>query len=140
GYVMIDCPPSLNILTINALAAADSVLVPVQCEFFALQGMVQLKKTIDEVRADLNPKLDIQGVVLTMHDQRNNLSAEVENEVRRFFGEKVYRTLVPRNVRVAEAPSFGKPILLYDHRCPGSQAYIRLASEVIGRERELRHA
>lgn len=140
GYIMIDCPPSLNILTINALAAADSVLVPVQCEFFALQGIVQLKKTIDDVRSQLNPALDIQGVVLTMHDQRNKLSGDVESEVRRFFGDKVYRTLVPRNVRVAEAPSFGKPILLYDHRCPGSRAYIDLASEVIRREKELRHA
>lgn len=140
GYVMIDCPPSLNIITINALAAADAVLVPVQCEFFAMQGIVQLKKTIDEVKAELNPELDIQGVVLTMHDKRNNLSQNVIDEVRQFFGDKVYTTLVPRNVRVAEAPSFGQPILLYDYKCPGSQAYIRLASEVIGRERNLANA
>lgn len=139
-FVIIDCPPSLNIITINALAAADAVLVPVQCEYFALQGIVQLKKTIDQVRNELNPKLEIQGVVLTMHDRRNRLSGEVEHEVRRFFGDAVYTTLVPRNVRVAEAPSFGKPILLYDCKCPGSQAYIALASEVISRESKLASA
>jgi chromosome partitioning protein len=140
SYVIVDCPPSLNILTINALAAAGAVLVPVQCEYFAMQGIVQLKKTIDEVRSELNPDLDIQGVVMTMYDQRNKLSGEVEAEVRRFFGDKVYSTLVPRNVRVAEAPSFGQPLLLYDHKCPGSQAYIALASEMIGRERKAARA
>ncbi len=139
-YVLVDCPPSLNILTMNALTAAHSVLVPVQCEFFAMQGIVQLKRTIDEVRASLNPGLDIQGVVLTMYDQRNNLSQDVVNEVRAFFGDKVYATLIPRNVRVAEAPSFGKPILLYDHKCSGSQAYIQLATEMIDRERQRVHA
>lgn len=136
SYVIVDCPPSLNILTMNALTAAQSVLVPVQCEFFAMQGIVQLKRTIDEVRASVNPTLEIQGVVLTMYDQRNNLSQDVVAEVRAFFGDKVYETLIPRNVRVAEAPSFGKPILLYDHKCPGSQAYIRLASEMLERERQ----
>lgn len=136
SYVMIDCPPSLNILTLNALAAANAVLVPVQCEYYAMQGIVQLKRTLDEVRASLNPDLDIQGVVLTMHDGRNNLSDQVVHEVRQFFGDKVYSTMIPRNVRVAEAPSFGRPILLYDHKCSGSQAYIRLAGEVIERERE----
>jgi len=136
SYVMIDCPPSLNILTLNALAAANAVLVPVQCEYYAMQGIVQLKRTLDEVRASLNPDLDIQGVILTMHDGRNNLSDQVVNEVRQFFGDKVYSTMIPRNVRVAEAPSFGRPILLYDHKCSGSQAYIRLAGEMIERERE----
>jgi chromosome partitioning protein len=134
-YVLIDCPPSLNILTLNAMAAADSVLVPVQCEFFALEGITQLKETIDFVRASLNPTLEIHGVVLTMHDSRTKLADEVSNEVRTFFGEKVYKTVIPRNVRVAEAPSYGKPILLYDHRSPGSKAYIELAAEMIDRER-----
>lgn len=136
-YVLIDCPPSLSIMTINAMAAADSILVPVQCEFFALEGISQLKETIDYVKGSLNPELQIQGVVMTMHDARTTLSDEVVTEVRRFFGDKVYTTLIPRNVRVAEAPSFGKPILLYDHKSSGSQAYIKLASEVIQREREL---
>lgn len=134
-YIMVDCPPSLNILTINALAAADAVLVPVQCEYFAMQGIVQLKKTIDQVRAELNPDLDIQGVVLTMYDKRNNLANEVVHEVKNFFGEKVYTTVIPRNVRVAEAPSYGRPILMYDLKCAGSEAYIQLASEMIDRER-----
>ncbi|GBF28115.1 chromosome partitioning protein ParA [bacterium MnTg02] len=136
-YVLIDCPPSLNILTINAMAAADSILVPVQCEFFALEGITQLKETIDFVKGSLNPALEILGVVLTMHDPRTKLAEEVANEVRAFFGEKVYSTLIPRNVRVAEAPSFGKPILLYDYKCAGSQAYIKLAIEIIERERLL---
>ncbi|MEL6289759.1 MAG: ParA family protein [Pseudomonadota bacterium] len=137
SYVLIDCPPSLNALTLNALVAAHSVLVPVQCEFFALEGISQLRETIEGVRATLNPQLDIQGVVLTMHDARTNFSEEVATEVRRFFGPKVYSAVIPRNVRIAEAPSHGKPILLYDHRSTGSQAYIRLASEIIEREREL---
>ena len=135
-YVIADCPPSLNLLTLNALAAADAVLVPVQCEFFAMQGIVQLKRTIDEVRATVNPALEIQGVVLTMHDRRNKLSAQVVDEVREFFGDKVYGTLIPRNVRMDEAPSFGKPGLIYDHKCAGSRAYIQLASELIERERQ----
>lgn len=134
-YVLIDCPPSLNILTLNAMAASDSVLVPVQCEFFALEGITQLKETIEFVRASLNPTLEIHGVVLTMHDSRTKLADEVSTEVRSFFGEKVYSTVIPRNVRVAEAPSHGKPILLYDYKSPGSRAYIELAAEIMDRER-----
>jgi chromosome partitioning protein len=139
-YVLIDCPPSLNILTLNALAATDAVLVPVQCEFFALEGISQLKDTIDQIRASLNPTLEIQGVVLTMHDARTTLSREVADEVRAFFGPKVYESVIPRNTRVAEAPSHGKPILLYDYDCAGSQAYIRLATEIIQRERQTKAA
>ncbi len=136
-YVLIDCPPSLNILTINAMAAANSVLVPVQCEFFALEGITQLRDTIDFVRASLNPDLEIHGVVLTMHDPRTKLADEVANEVRSFFGEKVYETIIPRNVRVAEAPSHGQPILLYDQKSAGSKAYIQLAAEILDRERRV---
>jgi chromosome partitioning protein len=135
GYVLIDCPPSLNILTLNALAAADAALVPVQCEFFALEGIAQLKETIDFVRSSLNPQLEIHGVVLTMHDSRTKLADEVAGEVRNFFGEKVYETVIPRNVRVAEAPSHGKPLLLYDSKSAGSKAYMHLAAEMIDRER-----
>ncbi len=133
-YILVDCPPSLNILTVNAMAAADSVLVPVQCEFFALEGITQLKDTIDFVRSSLNPALEIHGVVLTMHDPRTKLADEVASEVRDFFGDKVYNTMIPRNVRVAEAPSHGKPILLYDQKSAGSKAYIQLAAEIIDRE------
>jgi chromosome partitioning protein len=140
SYVLIDCPPSLNLLTLNAMVAAHAVLVPVQCEFFALEGISQLKQTIDQIKGTLNPSLEIQGVVLTMHDARTSLSKEVATEVRAFFGAKVYETMIPRNVRVAEAPSHGKPILLYDYDCPGSQAYIKLAHEIIERERLLRAA
>jgi chromosome partitioning protein len=140
NYLLIDCPPSLNLLTLNAMVAAHAVLVPVQCEFFALEGISQLKQTIDQIKATLNPSLDIQGVVLTMHDARTTLSKEVASEVRAFFGPKVYQTMIPRNVRVAEAPSHGKPILLYDYECPGSQAYIHLATEIIERERRIRAA
>ncbi len=135
GYVLIDCPPSLSILTLNALAAADAALVPVQCEFFALEGITQLKETIDFVRSSLNPSLEIHGVVLTMHDSRTKLADEVASEVRQFFGQKVYETVIPRNVRVAEAPSHGKPLLLYDHKSAGSRAYMDLAAEMINRER-----
>ena len=135
NYILIDCPPSLNVLTLNAMAAANSVLVPVQCEFFALEGISQLKQTIDGVRATLNPSLEIQGVVLTMHDQRARLSDDVASEVRNFFGAKVYATMIPRNIKIAEAPSHGKPILLYDFKSAGSQAYVQLASEIIERER-----
>ena len=135
SYVLIDCPPSLSLLTLNALAAANAVLVPVQCEFFALEGISQLKETIDQIRGSLNPNLEIQGVVLTMHDARTSLSREVADNVRAFFGPKVYESVIPRNTRVAEAPSHGKPILLYDYDCAGSQAYIRLATEIIERER-----
>ena len=140
SYILVDCPPSLNLLTINALSAADAVLVPLQCEFFALEGLSQLLKTVDRVRNNLNPRLAIQGVVLTMFDRRNSLSEQVAQDVRSVLGEKVYETVIPRNVRVSEAPSHGKPVLLYDHNCLGSQAYIRLASEIIRRERELRAA
>jgi chromosome partitioning protein len=139
-YVLIDCPPSLNLLTVNAMAAADAVLVPLQCEFFALEGLTQLMRTIDLVRGSLNPKLEIQGVVLTMYDRRNSLSAQVANDVRGHFGETVYQTVIPRNVRVSEAPSFGKPALVYDLRCAGSQAYLKLAREVVLRERARRAA
>jgi chromosome partitioning protein len=139
-YILIDCPPSLNLLTINALTAADAVLVPLQCEFFALEGLSQLLKTVEQVRSALNPDLTIHGVVLTMFDPRNNLSGQVVADVRQFMGSKVYETMIPRNVRVSEAPSHGKPVLLYDLKCAGSQAYLRLASEIIQRERALRAA
>jgi chromosome partitioning protein len=137
NYVLIDCPPSLNMLTLNAMTAANAVLVPMQCEFFALEGLSQLLKTIEQVRTALNPGLEIQGVVLTMYDPRNNLSGQVEEDVRTHLGERVYKTVIPRNVRISEAPSFGQPALLYDHKCAGSQAYMRLASELIQRERQL---
>lgn len=139
-HILIDCPPSLTLLTINAMAAADAVLVPLQCEFFALEGLSQLMKTVDRVKAGLNPTLEIQGIVLTMFDKRNNLSEQVEEDVRGFLGDKVYSTVIPRNVRVSEAPSHGKPALIYDHRCPGSQAYMHLASEVLEREQRFRAA
>jgi chromosome partitioning protein len=140
SYIIIDCPPSLNLLTINSLCAADAVLVPLQCEFFALEGLSQLMKTVERVKTTLNPRLTIQGVVLTMFDRRNSLSEQVAQDVRSVLGDKVYQTVIPRNVRVSEAPSYGKPVLLYDNVCVGSQAYIKLASEVIRRERELRAA
>jgi chromosome partitioning protein len=140
SYILVDCPPSLNLLTINSLSAADAILVPLQCEFFALEGLSQLLKTVERVKTSLNPKLAIQGVVLTMFDRRNSLSEQVAQDVRSVLGDKVYQTVIPRNVRVSEAPSYGKPVLLYDNSCTGSQAYIRLASEVIRRERELRAA
>jgi len=140
NYILIDCPPSLNLLTINAMAAAHSVLVPLQCEFFALEGLSQLLETVGQVRSTLNPNLDIQGIVMTMYDSRNNLAQQVVDDVRTHLGDKVYRTLIPRNVRVSEAPSFGKPAILYDLRCAGSQAYLQLASEVIQRERQRKAA
>lgn len=140
SYILIDCPPSLNLLTINAMTAADAVLVPLQCEFFALEGLTQLMRTVSLVKTSLNPTLEIQGVVLTMFDRRNNLSDQVAQDVRQHLGDKVYRTVIPRNVRVSEAPSHGKPALVYDYRCAGSQAYIKLASEIIQRERALRAA
>src|SRR3954470_4077994 len=139
-YVLVDCPPSLNLVTVNAMAAAHSILVPLQCEFFALEGLSQLLKTVEQVRTSLNPGLTIHGIVLTMYDARNNLSGQVVADVRGFMGEKVYQTMIPRNVRVSEAPSYGKPVLLYDLKCVGSQAYVRLASEIIQRERTLRAA
>ena len=138
--MLVDCPPSLNLVTINAMAAAHSILVPLQCEFFALEGLSQLLKTVDQVKNTLNPGLTIHGVVLTMYDARNNLAAQVVADVRGFMGDKVYQTIIPRNVRVSEAPSYGKPVLLYDLKCVGSQAYLRLASEIIQRERRLRAA
>ena len=135
NYILIDCPPSLNLLTVNAMSAADAVLVPLQCEFYALEGLSHLVRTIDRVKKHLNPALDIQGVVLTMFDKRNNLCDSVASDVRSYFGPKVYNTTIPRNVRISEAPSHGLPALVYDLRCPGSQAYIKLAGELIQRER-----
>ena len=133
GYdeVLIDCPPSLNLLTINALVAADRVLVPLQCEFYALEGLAQLMRTIERVQRGLNPRLALEGVLLTMYDRRNNLCDLVAADVRGHFGDKVYDTVIPRNVRVSEAPSHGMPVLIYDRRCPGSRAYVRLAAEVL---------
>jgi chromosome partitioning protein len=131
--VLVDCPPSLNLLTINALVAADSVLVPLQCEFYALEGLTQLMRTIERVQRALNPRLELQGVVLTMYDQRNNLCDQVAADVRGHFVAKVFDTMIPRNVRVAEAPSHGKPVLIYDQGCAGSQAYMRLAAEMLRR-------
>ena len=139
-YILIDCPPSLNLLTVNAMSAADAVLVPLQCEFFALEGLTQLMRTVDLVKSSLNPRLEIQGIVLTMFDRRNSLSGQVEQDVRTHFGDKVYETKIPRNVRVSEAPSFGKPALIYDLKCAGSQAYLKLAREVVVRERRRREA
>jgi chromosome partitioning protein len=139
-YVLLDCPPSLNLLTINALAAAHSILVPLQCEFFALEGLSQLLKTVEQVKQTLNPELSIHGIVLTMYDSRNNLSGQVVADVRAHMGAAVYETIIPRNVRVSEAPSFGKPVLLYDFKSAGSQAYLKLAAEIIQRERLLRAA
>ena len=136
-YVLIDCPPSLNILTVNALTGADAVLVPLQTEFFALEGLAQLLATINAVKVNLNPTLEIQGVVLTMHDKRTTLSDQVANEVRTHFPDKVYETVIPRNVRLSEAPSHGLPAIVYDQNAPGSKAYIQLAKELIERERLL---
>jgi chromosome partitioning protein len=140
SYVLIDCPPALNLLTLNAMTAADAVLVPLQCEFFALEGLTQLIRTVELVRGALNPDLEIQGVILTMYDRRNRLSAQVARDVRDNLGDKVYQTVIPRNVRVSEAPSFGKPALIYDLNCAGSQAYLKLARELVGRERAWRAA
>jgi chromosome partitioning protein len=137
-YVLIDCPPSLNLITVNAMAASDAILVPLQCEFFALEGLSQLLQTVEQVRSTLNPNLSIHGIVLTMFDSRNNLSNQVVADVRQFMGGKVYDTMIPRNVRISEAPSYGKPVLVYDLKCVGSEAYLKLATEVIQRERELR--
>jgi len=136
-YILIDCPPALGLLTVNALVCADAVLVPVQCEFFALEGISYLIKTVERVKRAFNPALDIQGIVLTMFDRRNNLSSMVADDVRGYFGDKVYKTVIPRNVRVSEAPSHGRPVLLYDLHCAGSRAYIHLASEVLRRERRV---
>ncbi|TVR96275.1 MAG: ParA family protein [Rhodospirillales bacterium] len=135
-YVLIDCPPALGLLTLNALIAADSVLVPLQCEFFALEGISHLMRTVERVRRVLNPRLEIHGIVLTMFDRRNNLSTLVADDVRKHFGDAVYETVIPRNVRISEAPSHGRPVLIYDVNCPGSRAYLHLANEVLRRERE----
>jgi len=137
-YVLVDCPPSLNLLTVNAMAASDAILVPLQCEFFALEGLSQLLQTVEQVRSTLNPNLSIHGVVLTMFDSRNNLSNQVVADVRQFMGKKVYDTMIPRNVRISEAPSYGKPVLVYDLKCVGSEAYLRLATEIIQREKALK--
>jgi chromosome partitioning protein len=138
SYVLVDCPPSLNLLTVNAMASANAILVPLQCEFFALEGLSQLLKTVEQVKDTLNPGLSIHGIVLTMYDARNNLANQVVADVREFMGRKVYDTVIPRNVRVSEAPSYGKPVLVYDLKCVGSEAYLRLATEIIQREKELR--
>ncbi len=135
GFILIDCPPSMGLLTLNALVAADAILIPLQCEFFALEGISALVGSIERTRQNLNPRLTIQGIVLTMFDRRNNLSEQVAMDVRSYFGAKVYDTAIPRNVRVSEAPSFGKPVLLYDFKSPGAQAYVRLAAEFLARER-----
>lgn len=132
-YILIDCPPSLNLLTVNAMVASDSVLVPLQCEFFALEGLSQLMLTIREVKQSLNPNLMIQGIVLTMFDRRNNLSSQVEDDVRQNLGDLVYQTIIPRNIRLSEAPSHSVPALIYDHRSTGSVAYQKLAAELLQR-------
>lgn len=134
-YVMIDCPPSLGLLTINALVAAHSVLIPLQCEFYALEGLSHLLKTIELVRGKLNPSLTIEGVVLTMYDRRNKLTEQIESDVRQYLKGQVFSTVIPRNVRMSEAPSHGKPALLYDLQCSGSRAYVALAAEMLRRER-----
>lgn len=136
-YILIDCPPSLNLITMNALVAADSVIVPLQCEFLAMEGLTDLIQNINQIRKTFNPRLQVQGIVLTMFDRRNNLSQMVEKDVRQYFGDLVYQTVIPRSVRISEAPSHGKPILIYDFRSVGAQAYINLAKEVLHRENEL---
>ncbi len=135
SFVIVDCPPSLGLLTVNALVAADAVLVPLQCEFYALEGISGLIRTIDAVRRGFNPALRLQGIVLTMFDKRNSLSDLIAVDARSFFGDVVYETVIPRNIRITEAPSHGKPVLLYDFRSPGAQAYVRLAGELLRRER-----
>ncbi len=134
-YILIDCPPSLGLLTLNALVAADAVLIPLQCEFYALEGLSHLMRTIELVRTHLNADLTIQGIVLTMYDRRNKFTEQIERDVRGYFGEQVYSAVIPRNVRMSEAPSHGKPALIYDMHCAGSKAYIALASELLKRER-----
>lgn len=135
-YVVIDCPPSLGLLTVNALTASNAVLIPLQCEFYALEGLSHLLKTIKRIQANLNPEIAIHGVVLTMYDRRNKLTEQIEEDVRSFLGADVYKTVIPRNVRVSEAPSHGQPAIIYDMKCPGSKAYIALAREMIKREQQ----
>jgi len=134
-FILIDCPPSLGLLTINALVCSNSVLIPLQCEFYALEGLSHLLKTIDKVKKHLNRELEIHGILLTMHDKRNNLSQQVESDVRNYLGEQVFDTVIPRNIKVSEAPSHGKPAILYDYKCSGSMAYIHLAKEVLSKEK-----
>ncbi len=136
-YIIIDCPPSLSLLTLNALVASDSIVVPLQCEFYALEGLSHLVKTIERVQKTFNPRLDIHGVVLTMFDKRNKLSEMVAQDVRKYFGDTVYKTVIPRNVRLSEAPSYGLPAIVYDMKCSGARAYISLAKEVIAREKKI---
>ena len=139
-YILIDCPPSLSLLTIMALVASDALIVPLQTEFFALEGLTQLMKTIERIKSKLNPRLDIRGILLTMFDKRNRLSVQVEIEARNYFKEKVYSTLVPRNVRLSEAPSHGMPVLLYDRVCPGSKAYFKFTEEFLDQDKQVESA
>lgn len=134
-YILIDCPPSLGLLTINALVASDAVLIPLQCEFYALEGLSHLIRTVELIRGSLNSSLSIQGIILTMYDRRNKFTDQIERDVRGYFGETVYSSVIPRNIRMSEAPSHGKPALIYDMNCSGSKAYIQLASELLKRER-----
>lgn len=137
-YVIVDCPPSLGILTLNALVASDAILIPLQCEFYALEGLSHLMKTIQRIRHRLNPELKLEGVVLTMYDKRNKLTAQIEQDVRQYFGADVFNTVIPRNIKMSEAPSHGKPAIIYDHRCNGSIAYMHLAREILQREQTLK--
>ena len=139
-YIIIDCPPSLSLLTIMALVASDALLVPLQTEFFALEGLTQLMKTIERIKSNLNPSLDIRGILLTMYDKRNKLSGEVETEARNYFKDKVYSTAVPRNVRLSEAPSHGVPVLIYDKTCPGSKAYLSFTEEFLNQDKQVESA
>ncbi|HSU57930.1 MAG TPA: ParA family protein [Bryobacteraceae bacterium] len=139
-YIVIDCPPALDLLTLNALVASDSVLVPIQCEFFALEGISQLMDTIDRIKSAFNPALKIEGVLLTMYDDRTNLTRQVESDLREFFGPEIFKTVIPRSVRLAEAPSFGKPILAYDPRSRGAEAYIQLAKEILAHDQRAQRA